>query len=334
MILPSNVNFTKKGDFMKVLHFLKGVFSIRFYTAAQDYVTSNGTVITNSGATAALINQVGSTRFNNILGEIILPYSDTTSSVIKVPIIHCRNTPVGDAVYANLPIGSIAVQAEVTSTAITDLQFWIKGGSGASDWRKILASSETTSATAYTTAKNLVNIRGSNSGTGDFRAVYGRIGLTGAGGSGDALRGYAVTTAAATAVRGAHLTAEVGAAGSVSGTGEGARVQFSTIAGLTLNAGTVSCLNLVTTNASSVLGCTDSAHIRISDDSTYGMNAILSLGTIVGRSTDIASPGPYTYDAGGITIDALTTAKIAIRVKTPDGTFYIPGWAPAALSGT
>jgi hypothetical protein len=291
---------------MKALKILKSLFAVRFYTAAQDYVSSNATVIANSGATAALINQVGSTRFNNVVAQMYLPYSDTTSGEINIPIIHCRNTPVGDAVYANLPIGSIAIQAEITSTAITDLQLWIKGGSGASDWRKILASSESTSATAYTAAKSLVNIRGTNSGTGDFRAVYGRIILSGAGGNGDALRGYATTTAAATSCRGAHLTGEVGAAGSVSGCAYGATIQLTTVTGLTLSDGTVAALELVSDLASAVTGMTKASFIRFSELQSNKMPFLFEITTASGGCIGATTGGT---PAGTLKIDHNGTPK-------------------------
>lgn len=279
--------------------------SVKFFTAAQDYVTPNATVIANSGATAALINLVGSTKFTNVVGEMIFPYNDTTGSEIKIPVIHCRNTPVGDAVYANLPKGSIAIQSEVTSTAITDLQFWIKGGAGASDWRKILASSETTDATAYTAAKSLVNIRGTNSGTGDFRAVYGKIILSGAGGSGDALRGYASTTAAASALRGAHLTAEVGTAGSVSGCAYGATIQLTTVSGLTLSGGTVACLELVSDLSSSISGVTKQSFIRLAELQSSKVGFFLEIpasvtGCMTGTTADTAA-GTLKVDHNGTT---------------------------------
>jgi len=315
-----------------------GLFCMACFTAAQDKVVVPAHLNFGGGnAHKIMAGLVGTTKFTNILGTIDFPFVYADDSICGpkgISVIFCRTTPVADTDYASLPTGSIAIQLEITSTVVTDLQIWIKGGTGASDWRKLLASSETTDATAYTAAKSLTNVRGSNSGTGDFRAFYGRITLTHASaGSGEGIRAYGITTGGANALRGAHLTAEVGAGGSIVGTGEGARIDFHTVAGLTLSGGTVQCLNLITNNASSVLGCTNSAHIRISDDSTYGMANIINFGTIVGRSTDADALGPYTFEDGGITIGA-TDAKAAFRVKTPDGTFYLLGWGAGQVSAT
>jgi hypothetical protein len=323
--------------FEKLFKMILNLFSVACYTAAQDKVVPPGKCNFDIGAHRVLAGLVGTTKFKNILGTMEFPFDYGNDSICgpkKITVIFCRTTPVGDTDYASLPTGSIAIQLTISATVVTDVDFWIKGGTGASDWRKILASSETTDATAYTSEKSLINVRGTNSGTGDFRAVYGRISLTHASaGSGEAVRGMGIANGGVNALRGAHLTAEIGTGGSVVGTAEGARIDFHTVADLTLSGGTVQCLNLVTNNASSVLGCTDSAHIRISDDSTYGMANIINFGTIVGRSTDADALGPYTFEDGGITIGA-TNAKVAFRVKTPDGTFYILGWADGEISAT
>lgn len=312
------------------------LFDTACYTAAQDKVVNPSAHHKGSALGGALVLEglVGTTKFKNVSGVSEYPYNDSVSGPKRTVEIFTRTTPVADADYTDLPSGSKCVMHTVASTVLTDEDVFVKDGAGTSDWAKVVKVRGTTAGTVHTAARNEIDARGTNSGTGDYRAVYARVELTHASaGSGDAVRGMGVALGGVNALRGAHLTAEIGAAGSVVGTAEGARIDFHTVAGLTLSGGTVQCLNLVTNNASSVLGCTNSAHIRISDDSTYGMTNIIKFGTIVGRSTDADALGIYTFEDGGITIGA-TNAKAAFRVKTPDGTFYLLGWAAGEMSAT
>lgn len=312
---------------------LYSLFSCRCFNAAQDKAAM--AEVYWDGSQRVLEGLVGSSvYFKNVIGMISLNWNDATSAEKRSVMIGCRYTPVGDADYAGLPVSSIAFQQTVVSTAVTDGDLWIKDGSGASDWAKVLKARGTTAGTAHTAAKKEIDVQGSNSGTGDYRAFYGKIILTHASsGSGDAVRGYILTTGGAQAMRGGQFTAEVSTAGSVTGLAVGVEGHIAVTSGLTLNAGTYACIDAETNNESSLLGVTDAAHIRIHDAGTYGMKNIIQLGTIVGRSTDADSPGPYTYDSGGITAGA-TAAQIAIRVKTPDGTFYLLGWEGGDVSGT
>lgn len=313
---------------------LKKLFAIRSYAAADDKNTDPGTIIANNGATNVLIGLVGTTKFKNALGRIILPYNDSVCGKKEIPIIFSRTSPQGDTDYASLAVGSICMQQDISSEAVTANNLWIKQGSGASDWYKVVAVPDSASATARTAAAKEINVVGSNSGTGDYRAFYGKITLTHASaGSGDAVRGYILTTGGAQAMRGGQFTAEISTAGSVTGLAVGVEGHIAVASGLTLNAGTVACVDVETNNESSLLGVTDAAHIRIHDAGTYGMINIIQLGTIVGRSTNAAALGPYSFVTGGLTA-AATAAKIAIRVKTPDGTFYLLGWDQSAISAT
>jgi hypothetical protein len=314
---------------------LLSFFAVFFYAAADDKAVMPATVNTNLAAANVLEGLVGSSvKFTNILGSVMLPYNDSVCGEKKLPIVFCRTSPVGDADYAGLALGAIVLQTEVTSSAISNLDIFVKRGSGASDYMQVVMAPVSGYIPAYTAAKNMLYLRGTNSGTGDFQAVYGRVNVSHASaGSADALRGYATTTGGAIALRGAHLTAEISTAGSVTGLATGVTAQVTTASGLTLNTGSIYCVNAITNNESSLLGVPDSAHIRIADEGTYGMTNILSLGTIVGRSTSASALGPYTYVSGGMTA-AATAARVAFRVKTADGTFYILGWASGNISAT
>lgn len=314
--------------------FVNTAFAMYCYAAADDKNTDPATRIDNSGATNVLAGLVGTTKFKNVEGETYYPFNDSICGEKKTVDIFTRVTPVGDADYANLPVGSRCRMLEITSEAVVNTEAFVKNGAGAYDWHRVVAVPVSASITTRTAAKKELEIVGTNSGIGDYRGVYAKISLTHAtAGSGDALRGYIVTTGGAIAARGAHLTAEIGAAGSVTGLATGVTAQITTVSGLTLSAGTISCVQAITANESSLLSVTDSAHIRIEDTGTYGMQNIITLGTIVGRSTTAAALGPYSFVTGGLTA-AATAAKIAIRVNTADGVFYLLGWAQAEISAT
>jgi len=61
--------------------------------------------------------------------------------------------------------------------------------------------------------------------SGDSRSLYLRHDINGAGGGGEALRAFAKITAAASTARGAHISLDLDAAGSVSGFGAGVDAQ-------------------------------------------------------------------------------------------------------------
>jgi hypothetical protein len=166
---------------------------------------------------------------------------------------------------------------------------------------------------------------------GDNRAIYSRSQYSGTTAQGEAVRAYSQIMSTATSVHGIHATAEVGTGGSIVGQAVAGRFTASTITGLTLVAGAQYAITAQTDNISTVLNITDSAHIRIEDLNTFGMNAIFSLGTIVGRSTNKAALGPYSYVSGKMTF-AAAGVSAAIRIKTPDGTFYIPMYLQGDVS--
>lgn len=270
------------------------------YDAAADKITPPASVEVNQAASVVLNGLVGTIKFRNNIGNIHLPYGDSVSGPKNLPMAFCRTSPVGDADYAGLAIGAIMLQTEITSQAVSALNILIKDGAGASDWSKVLTARSSTAGTARTAAKNEIDIRGTNSGTGDYRAVYGRIELTAvADGSGDALRGYALAKGGVVALRGAHLTAEIAAAGSVSGIAAGATLQATTVTGLTLSAGTIACADLVSDLSSTVANMTSAAFIRVSDNQSNKMPFFLD---ITASATGVVAGTTAATAAGALKI--------------------------------
>lgn len=291
---------------MYLFKVLFGLFSVACYTAAQDKVCNPARVDFSGSSYMVQEGLVGSTtKFKNVFGIISFPYNDSTSPEKRIVMAYGRTTPVGDADYAGLPIGSLFVLQDITSTAVTDTNILVKDGSGASNWATLLKAPSTTSV-VRTDAKSELIIRGTNSGTGDYRAVYGLIELTHASaGSGDVFRGYARAKGGVAALRGAHLTAEIAAGGSVTGVAAGATCQLTTVAGLTLSAGTATCLDLVSDLSSAVTGMTSTSFIRVSDAQSTKLTSLFDIDAsatgIIGATTGGTAGGTLIIKVAGVT---------------------------------
>ena len=190
-----------------------------------------------------------------------------------------------------------------------------------------------------TSAKEEVRVINTNSATsGTIRGINVRSYMTGTGTEdGEALRAYTLISGTITGsgVHGAHITAQIGdenAASKATCTGEVSGVRATIGIGLTNTApvgGTIASLRLDSYFQSTAASAA-SSFIYACDVSTYGVDAILRLGTIVGRTTSKATiTAPYAYVSGKM---AMGSASIALKVVTPDGSFYIPGLLASDLS--
>lgn len=150
--------------------------------------------------------------------------------------------------------------------------------------------------------------------SGDNRGAYLRTHFTG-GGGGETLRAYSVAMAAVATMHGAHVTGEIGAAGSISGLLAGLRATLATATGLTLTAGSASALRLDSDLASTVANMTVAAFIALADNGAQKMPFFLDLTGVVSAAT---SAWRGTGTVSGFTLGGL-------RVKMPDGSVgYIP----------
>lgn len=113
-------------------------FAMYCYAAADDKNTDPATRIDNSGATNVLAGLVGTTKFKNVEGETYYPFNDSICGEKKVVRIFTRTSPVGDADYADLPVGSECVCFTVAALAVTTVTLYVKKGTGANDWSAIL----------------------------------------------------------------------------------------------------------------------------------------------------------------------------------------------------
>jgi hypothetical protein len=91
-------------------------------TAAQDKVRPPATI--TQGVAGAGPVQMGNNAFQNFVARIKTPIHNVPSH--KIAIIYGETTPVGDSDYAGLPIGSIYIQLEIASSAVSGVVIWKK----------------------------------------------------------------------------------------------------------------------------------------------------------------------------------------------------------------
>lgn len=116
---------------LKIFYDLIGLMYHKPGTATQDKAVGQARMY--GGPSAGLIhrsNVYSSVKFGNFLFNMDLPYGDSVCQRKQVDGIFCRTTPVDDADYAGLGIGSLALFQTITSQAVTEADWYIKKGDG------------------------------------------------------------------------------------------------------------------------------------------------------------------------------------------------------------
>ena len=117
-------------------------------TAAQDYISPPATVIDAGSGSLALRGKVGSTEFKNLVFSLRMGHNDSVSGKTFADMIYTRTTPVGDANYEALPIGSLCLFQTVASTVVTDADYFCLNIHG---WGKFMCDNEKNILTATCT---------------------------------------------------------------------------------------------------------------------------------------------------------------------------------------
>lgn len=170
-----------------------------------------------------------------------------------------------------------------------------------------------TAAVSDTSAGNLANFYYTNSATsGDSRAVYAKLTLTGASGmGGEAGRFYALTSGKPDSLHGVHATAQVLGGTGVAGEAAGLRATIASTTGLTLSAGTYAALRL-DSDLNSALNATDASWIYITDLQSNKIGMFINAPT-VDTSTMYIAAGTSAGSAGksdGCAAQKVLTCKI------------------------
>lgn len=174
---------------------------------------------------------------------------------------------------------------------------------------------------SYTTADNLSqNYMTTSTTSGDSRASYNKLILTGASGqSGEAVRAYATTTGKPDAIHGIHATAEVSGGTGVAGEAAGVRATIASATGLTLSAGTYAPLRL-DSSLKSALGATDASWVYIADLESTKIGNFINMAT-VDTSTMYIAAGTSAGSAGKS--DGCAAQQV-LKCKINGATVYIP----------
>ena len=113
--------------------------------AADDKLVSGHSIETsnNPGAMAS-VGKLSTARINNVMATIKSNYSDSVyAGIIQRVVVAGRATPIGDADYATLPIGSIYLRDRVSdSSTQSGFDIYLKKASGSSGWYAIGTESD------------------------------------------------------------------------------------------------------------------------------------------------------------------------------------------------
>jgi hypothetical protein len=112
-------------------------------TAAADKLIAGHSIETsnNPGAMAS-VGKLSTARIANIIATIKSNYSDSYyQGIIQRAVAAGRQSPVGDADYAVLPIGSIYIRDRVTApTTQNGFEIYLKKATGSAGWYPIMTS--------------------------------------------------------------------------------------------------------------------------------------------------------------------------------------------------
>lgn len=134
----------------KIKRMIEGIVKLWPATAAQDKLNPPGNFYNSSSAQLLQRGKVGSSsEFKNIIGSMAFPYNDSVCGPKRADVIYCRTTPVSDADYDDLPIGSLAIFQTVSSTSVADTQIYINNIYGYGD---LMANNRDNIITATATA--------------------------------------------------------------------------------------------------------------------------------------------------------------------------------------
>lgn len=130
---------------------LEKIIRFRCYAASDDKLSPPGKIDGSGSSFLATRGKVGTTAFKNFLATMHFPYNDSISGEHQADVIYTRTTPVGDADWQALPIGSITLQHVVAATVVTDAGVYIKTITGA--FEKFLTTDQNTIDTSATDAR-------------------------------------------------------------------------------------------------------------------------------------------------------------------------------------
>jgi hypothetical protein len=156
--------------------------------------------------------------------------------------------------------------------------------------------------------------------SGDNRLAYLRYDIAGAGAGGECLRAFTKGSAALGTARGAHISLDMAAAGTISGLGVGIDAQIMLAASTTYSAGTWAVVNAeIYTNTSSVFTAPNSFFRAVNNGDNKG--TVDDNSVLFDLSGFTSGSDHLWYDNQG---SAPANVEEWIKIRTPAGIRYLP----------
>lgn len=234
-------------------------------------------------------------------------------------VLRCKDIVVSNdlTITGNMSFGDAS-----TDTLTVNGFLKLDAAGGADSANALLMGVGTTASPATTAVANKVMMEfrtQSTATSGDSRCLYMRHDIAGAAGGGEALRAFSKVSAAASTVRGAHISVDLATAGSVSGFG--AAVDAQVMLGGAAYDDTLAAVNAeIYMNASATItGTTSMLRCVIQGDATAVADAEANAFMLDLSEVTAGSAGFIDTDITAV------TGYGSLRVKCPDGvTRYIP----------
>jgi hypothetical protein len=123
----------------KIFKLIKTAVRMRCFAAADDYLSPPATILDAGSGALVRRGKVGSTEFKNLVATLRMGHNDSVSGSTYADIIYTRTSPVDDANYEALPIGSLCLFQTVASTVVTDADYFVLNIHG---WSKFMTNLE------------------------------------------------------------------------------------------------------------------------------------------------------------------------------------------------
>jgi hypothetical protein len=192
-------------------------------------------------------------------------------------------------------------------------------------WDQRLSFGAGTAATAVslTSAAKVFEVYGNSTATsGDSRAIYTRLWLSGAAGSGESLRAFTtVNNVAADTAHGAHISLSLGTSGTLTGLGVGVRAQLQ-VSNAAPSGGTFSALQAEIYGdgaSSSVSSMTECSFMRfVADGATADIKATIDTSGYLFSIQGLSAASGKLFQA-----NTAAAASHALRIKIGATPYYI-----------
>ena len=117
-------------------------FQSRFYAVADDQNAGPGMIYDRADGTLIPEGVRSTGKMKNLYAVVYLPFHDSISGDKRIIFAYGRTSPMGDAVYGDLPIGSefVVITVDGTTQLATAAARYLKTAIGVNGWEKLVTS--------------------------------------------------------------------------------------------------------------------------------------------------------------------------------------------------